>query len=130
MLVMQKKLPIDVASFNVMMTQNYVYVDKTRYIYDLITAGRFYFLSRPRRFGKSLLISTLQELFLGNKDLFKGLWISQQTDSAWPVHPVIHFDFSLIAHRTPDGLITGLHERVDALAREYHIVLQETTFEG
>jgi hypothetical protein len=66
-----KKLPLDVSDFNTMIKGDYVYVDKTQYIYNLVTEGRFYFLSRPRRFGKSLLISTLKELFSGNKELFK-----------------------------------------------------------
>jgi hypothetical protein len=64
-----KKLPIDVSNFKTMITQDYVYVDKTEHIYRLIIEGRLYFLSRPRRFGKSLLLSTLKELFSGNKKL-------------------------------------------------------------
>ena len=60
----------------------------------LITQGRYYFLSRPRRFGKSLLISTLQELFSGNKKLFKDLWICKESDYEWKEHPVIKLDFS------------------------------------
>lgn len=73
--MLMKKLPVDVSDFNIMITENYLYVDKTQHIYNLITQGRLYFLSRPRRFGKSLLISTLKEIFLGNKHLFEGLWI-------------------------------------------------------
>lgn len=59
---LRPKLPVDVQSFEIMRTQNYLYVDKTRYIYRMVTEGTFYFLSRPRRFGKSLLVSTLFEL--------------------------------------------------------------------
>ena len=66
-------LPIGIQSFDDLRTSNMVYVDKTRDIYNVITTGRAYFFARPRRFGKSLLCSTLKELFLGNRELFKGL---------------------------------------------------------
>ena len=66
-----KKLPIDVSTFETLITNDYIYVDKTEIIHNLITTGRYYFLSRPRRFGKSLLVSTLKELFLGRQELFK-----------------------------------------------------------
>lgn len=93
-----KILPVGIQSFARIQRENYVYVDKTKYIYDLtdIKQGRYFFLSRPRRFGKSLLISTLKELFSGNKELFNGLWIST-TDYNWQKHPVIHLDFSTIS---------------------------------
>jgi hypothetical protein len=69
-----KYLPTDVSSFKLLISGNYLYVDKTEYIYNLFQKGsRYYFLSRPRRFGKTLLASTLKELFLGNRELFKGL---------------------------------------------------------
>jgi hypothetical protein len=70
-----KHLPLDLKTFSTMMTHNYGYIDKTKYIYDLFSGGSIYFLARPRRFGKSLLISTLKELFLGNRELFKRLRI-------------------------------------------------------
>ena len=71
---MKKFLPVDVSNFRTLITGNYVYVDKTRMIYDLFKdGGRLFFLARPRRFGKTLLISTLAELFAGNRELFKGL---------------------------------------------------------
>ncbi|MCP4398549.1 MAG: AAA family ATPase, partial [bacterium] len=60
-----RKLPVDIQSFEIMRTENYLYVDKTRYIHRMVTEGKFYFLSRPRRFGKSLLVSTLEALFQG-----------------------------------------------------------------
>jgi hypothetical protein len=69
-----KKLPVDIQAFETMRGENYLYVDKTRHIYQMVTEGRFYFLSRPRRFGKSLLVSTLKCLFQGRKELFEGLW--------------------------------------------------------
>jgi hypothetical protein len=67
-----KKLPITISEFARLIRQNCVYVDKTRYLYKMATEGMFYFLSRPRRFGKSLLVSTLQNFFEGHKELFKA----------------------------------------------------------
>ena len=72
---MKKKLPVGIQTFKDIIEDDYVYIDKTKYIYNLITSGKVYFLSRPRRFGKSLLISTLKEIFDGNKEIFKDLWI-------------------------------------------------------
>ncbi|HIJ59087.1 MAG TPA: AAA family ATPase, partial [Nitrospirae bacterium] len=71
---MKKKLPIGISNLKKIITEGYVYVDKTRYVYDLVNTGVYYFLSRPRRFGKSLFIDTLKEAFEGNKELFKGLY--------------------------------------------------------
>ena len=71
-----KRLPIGIQTFCDIILNDYLYVDKTEKIFDLVNNPKgVYFLSRPRRFGKSLLISTLNEIFEGNKDLFKGLWI-------------------------------------------------------
>lgn len=70
-----KELPIGISSFPKIVEKNLIYVDKTEYVYKLLQRGGIYFLSRPRRFGKSLLISILEEIFNGNKELFKGYWI-------------------------------------------------------
>ncbi|MDR0913057.1 MAG: AAA family ATPase, partial [Methanobrevibacter sp.] len=70
-----KKLPIGIQTFEDIIEDNYLYVDKTKYIYELLNSGKPYFLSRPRRFGKSLFLSTLKQLFEGNKKLFEGLYI-------------------------------------------------------
>lgn len=94
------KLPIGIQAFETMREQGYVYVDKTRWIYRLATEGMFYFLSRPRRFGKSLLVSTLKCLFEGRKDLFAGLWLAERTDWPWRAHPVIVVDFNGGVFRT------------------------------
>jgi hypothetical protein len=92
-----QRLPVGIQSFDMLRNKNLVYVDKTKHIYDLVSGakGFYFFLSRPRRFGKSLLISTLKELFLGNKQLFESLWISQ-SDYDWQPHHVICLDFSTI----------------------------------
>ncbi|MGE5342788.1 MAG: AAA family ATPase [Candidatus Omnitrophota bacterium] len=85
-----KNLPIGIQTFSKLINGDYLYVDKTKQIHDLFaTGGQYYFLSRPRRFGKSLLISTLAELFSGNKELFNGLWIYDQTYFlSYPNHEV------------------------------------------
>ncbi|MBF0201891.1 MAG: AAA family ATPase [Desulfamplus sp.] len=89
-----KTLPIGDPSFESIRSANNLYVDKTRHIFQMITGGKYYFLSRPRRFGKSLTISTLRCLFQGQKDLFSGLWIAQHSDWQWQVHPVVVIDFN------------------------------------
>ena len=87
------KYPIGIQSFQDIRDKGYVYVDKTDLIYQLVTTGKIYFLSRPRRFGKSLLISTLEHYFLGHKELFKGLAI-EQLEQDWFEYPVFHIDFN------------------------------------
>lgn len=72
------KYPLGIQTFSEICDENYVYVDKTQYIHELVTCGKVYFLSRPRRFGKSLLISTFEALFRGQKDLFEGLAIADR----------------------------------------------------
>jgi hypothetical protein len=114
------RLPFDVSSLDVMVAGNYLYIDKTKGIYDLITSSRFFFLSRPRRFGKTLLISTLKELFSGNKKLFEGLWI-HASDYDWQEHPVIHVDFSIIGHATTDELKLNLEWRLTQIAQDYSV---------
>ena len=73
-----KRLPLGIQTFCLIIKENYLYVDKTEALYHLITTGSYYFLARARRFGKSLLLSTLREIFSGNKELFKGLWIENE----------------------------------------------------
>ena len=87
------KYPIGIQSFDQIREDGYVYVDKTALIYDLVSKGKIYFLSRPRRFGKSLLISTLKHYFLGHKELFRGLAIDG-LEQEWKVYPVLHVDFN------------------------------------
>ena len=73
-----KKLPIGIQTFSDIINENYLYIDKTKYALDLIENYKYVFLSRPRRFGKSLFLDTLKNIFLGNKKLFKGLYIYDQ----------------------------------------------------
>lgn len=87
------KYPIGIQDFGKIRNDGYVYLDKTDLIYDLVHNGNIYFLSRPRRFGKSLLISTLECYFQGKKELFKGLAI-EQLEKEWKQYPVFHLDFN------------------------------------
>jgi len=125
-----KKLPVDISSFELMRKGNYLYIDKTRIIHHLITERRLYFLSRPRRFGKSLLISTLKELFSGNKKLFKDLWIEKHSDYSWPKHPVLDFDFSDLSFTTEQKFETSLSESFDELGNQFGIDLSSVTLPG
>ncbi len=119
-----KKLPIYISDFKKMIQDNYLYIDKTEYIYKLFKdSTQYYFLSRPRRFGKSLLVSTLKELFSGNKELFKDLWI-YNSNYEWQEYPVIHLDFSQIEHLTADELRTNLNDTLNKIAQDYNINLE------
>ncbi|OQX72286.1 MAG: AAA family ATPase, partial [Bacteroidetes bacterium 4484_249] len=89
-----KNLPIGIQEFLKLIESEYLYIDKTRHIHKLITSGSYYFLSRPRRFGKSLLLNTIKEIFNGNKELFEGLWIYDKIE--WKKYPVIKISFSNI----------------------------------
>ncbi len=82
-----KNLPIGKQHLSQLIDEDLIYVDKTKLVYELITTGSYYFFSRPRRFGKSLLVDTLRQIFLGNQGLFKGLWIEDKIE--WKEHPVI-----------------------------------------
>lgn len=110
-------------TFSDMIEGDCLYVDKTEQIYHLFGQKmNYYFLSRPRRFGKSLLVSTIKELFAGNRKLFKNLWIDH-SDWDWQEHPVIHLDFSLIAHATSVELKKDLMYVLDDIAQKYAITL-------
>ena len=98
-----KKYPIGIQDFRKLREENYLYIDKTKVLHHLITSGGYYFLSRPRRFGKSLLISTLKEIFLGSLELFKGLWIENKID--WAPRPVIYLSFGGINSKS--GVFEG-----------------------
>ena len=97
------KYPIGIQEFDKIINGGYVYVDKTALIYRLVTEGSIYFLSRPRRFGKSLLVSTLEAYFKGKKDLFKGLAIDE-LEKEWAEYPVFHIDFNGEDFTKPDVL--------------------------
>ncbi|WP_242364564.1 AAA family ATPase, partial [Bacteroides uniformis] len=89
-----RRYPIGIQNFEQLRTRNCVYVDKTELVYKLVNTDQIYFFSRPRRFGKSLLVSTLEAYFQGKKELFEGLAM-ERLEQEWEVCPVLHVDFSL-----------------------------------
>jgi hypothetical protein len=121
-----KALPIGIQSFTYLRTNGYLYVDKTEDIYRMIKTGKSYFLSRPRRFGKSLLVSTLEAIFKGKKELFEGLFIYDKMD--WDQqYPVIRLDFGEQGYRTAEELHLSLMNFVDETAKRYNISLFNST---
>lgn len=114
------RLPLDISTFKALREENYLYVDKTQHAYNLITGGRRFFLSRPRRFGKSLLISMLKEVLLGEHDLFQGLWI-HQSDYNWRPHGVITLDLSSFNTLSPDSLSRSISERLSEIVDLYKL---------
>lgn len=123
-----KRPPIGIQTFRKIIEQEYLYVDKTEYIHRLIVQGSVYFLSRPRRFGKSLLISTLDEIFQGNRELFKDLWI-YNSDYAWEKHPIVRIDFSKSKARNSTELINYIVYQLDKTAQLYGITLEQTQYD-
>jgi len=117
-----KKLPLGIQNFRKIIEGDYIYVDKTQHIYNLLNNASYYFLSRPRRFGKSLLLDTIAEVFKGDKELFKGLWI-YDSDYVFKKHPVIRLDMSNIANKTPDILENTLSEEMISRAGEDDITV-------
>ena len=97
------KYPLGIQNFEKIRTDGYLYMDKTAMLYDIVKGGTYYFLSRPRRFGKSLLISTLEAYFQGKRELFKGLAIDQ-LEQEWKRYPVLHLDLNAEKYTTPEAL--------------------------
>lgn len=106
---MNKLFPIGVQSFEKLRNDGYVYVDKTALVHRLFHTGSYYFLSRPRRFGKSLLISTIEAYAQGKKDLFSGLALAE-LEKDWPVYPVLHLDLNTQKYDEPEALTNVLEE--------------------
>jgi hypothetical protein len=117
-----KKLPIGIQSFANLREGDYLYVDKTADIHRIVTGGRIFFLSRPRRFGKSLLISTMKELFSGNKKLFEGLYIYDKWD--WTQqYPVIRIDWTDVSHSSKEEAEKSMSFYLRLQAEDYGVQL-------
>ena len=112
------KFPIGVQQFEKLRKEDFTYIDKTAHIYRLVSEGMYYFLSRPRRFGKSLLLSTLEAYFQGRRDLFEGLAIAQ-LEREWNVHPVLHLDLNAERYTSVDELINILDVNLREWELEY-----------
>ena len=115
---MAKKYPIGIQDFEKLRKEGYYYIDKTSYVYDLVEKGNYYFLSRPRRFGKSLLISTIEAYFEGKKNLFDGLAISG-LEKDWKKYPVLHLDLNTQRYETENSLLSLLEENVVGWEEKY-----------
>ena len=116
---LMKKLPIGIQSIAEILEEGQLYVDKTAFAKQLIDEGKHYFLSRPRRFGKSLFLSTLEHIFKGDKELFKGCQI-YESDYNWQNYPVLHFDFSRIATASREEFKDALHDTLVNIGQEYN----------
>ena len=114
------KYPIGIQTFEQIINNGFVYVDKTDMVYALATEGKTYFLSRPRRFGKSLLLSTLRAYFEGKKELFKGLKIDK-LEKDWHAHRVLHIDFNGVVFTRPGALEDELDKQLSTWEEEYHL---------
>ena len=129
-------MPIGAQSFEVLRSNQCVYVDKTRYVYQLISQSRVYFLSRPRRFGKSLLLSTLDAYFSGKQELFKGLYLEQaelefaarEKREAWQQYPVLYLDLNAERYAQPHDLENALNTHLVRWEQRYGKEASEATF--
>ena len=120
------KYPIGIQDFEKLRTNGYSYVDKSRFVYKLATEGEYYFLSRPRRFGKSLFLSTLEAYFQGKKELFKGLAI-YDLETEWKKYPIFHIDLNTANFREKDSLYTVLNDYLTTWENKYGTRESEAT---
>ena len=115
--------PIGVQDFGSIRQGGYVYVDKTELVHRLVTTGKYYFLSRPRRFGKSLLVSTLESYFQGKRELFQGLAI-EKLEKDWISYPVLHLDLSGKTYRNENDLEIALDQHLSQWEKESGIAVR------
>ena len=123
---MSKLYPVGVQNFEGLIHDGYVYVDKTAQVYELFNTNKYYFLSRPRRFGKSLLLSTIEAYALGKKDLFKGLAL-EKLEKDWTVYPVLHLDLNTQKYDTPESLTSILNDNLCTWENRYGARESETS---
>lgn len=123
--MMKIKYPVDSANFRWIREKGFVYVDKTEYIKSLIENGKYYFLARPRRFGKSLFLNTLAEYFHGNRELFKGLAIDRLQTEEWESYPVLRFNLSNTAYDSKYVLTSNLNSFITHYENEFKLEAME-----
>ncbi len=114
------KYPLGIQSFDSIRDDGYLYVDKTAFVYQLATSGRYYFLSRPRRFGKSLFVSTLEAYFKGRRNLFEGLAIDRM-ETEWTVYPVLKLSLNVDNYKSVKVLRDVLHNAIDIWCGQYDV---------
>ena len=122
-----KIYPIGIQNFEKIRKEGYFYIDKTALVYQLVKTGSYYFLSRPRRFGKSLLISTLEAYFQGKKELFTGLAI-EKLEKDWIEYPILHLDLNIERYDTPESLGNILEKNLAEWEKLYGAEISERTF--
>ena len=122
------KYPIGIQDFDKIINEGYTYVDKTELIYKIVHEGSYYFLSRPRRFGKSLLMSTLEAYFSGKRELFKDLAI-EKLEEDWTAYPVLHLDLNTGKYNSKDSLTHALDDFLSRLEANYGTFHSEKTLE-
>ncbi|WP_259337672.1 ATP-binding protein [Segatella copri] len=120
------KYPIGIQDFEDLQRNGYAYVDKTNFVYKLADEGKYYFLSRPRRFGKSLFLSTLEAYFQGKKKLFEGLAI-YDLETEWKKYPIFHIDLNTANFREKDSLYTVLNDYLTTWESKYGTRESEAT---
>ena len=123
-----KNLPIGIQTIQEIITDGYIYVDKTQFALELIEKGKHYFVSRPRRFGKSVFVSTLEEIFKGNKALFEGCHIAA-SNYDWKPYTVLVLNFGRITKKTTEKLEIHLHEIITTISEEHSIKINVTSLE-
>ncbi|MDR1486515.1 MAG: AAA family ATPase [Deltaproteobacteria bacterium] len=124
-----KKLPFFTQTFSEIIESDRVYVDKTKYIHRLMTGKKAYFLSRPKRFGKSLLLDVINELFNGRRDLFNGLYIEKSTDYDFPKHPVIKFSMNYAKNMTAEPLKKNIKGDLLRIANMEQLKISEQSYD-
>jgi len=123
------KYPIGLQNFQGLREDGYLYIDKTMFIHELVSRGKYYFLSRPRRFGKSLLVTTMEAYFLGKKELFKGLAM-ERLEKEWKTYPVFHIDLNTGKYTSPEALNDIINEHLLRFEKTYGYDPMVTTLSG
>lgn len=126
MIDLSRKLPIGIQTFEKLRKEGYLYVDKTALVWQMVSTSTPYFLSRPRRFGKSLLLSTFEAYFEGKKELFEGLAI-EDLEKEWVTYPVLHLDLNAEKYDTPERLNSILSNHLTQWELKYGKGVDETT---
>ena len=123
---MKRQISTATSDFRQLIEAGYLYVDKTRYVHQMVRESlqNYFFISRPRRYGKSLFCSTLEHLFKGERELFKGLYIAEETDYSFEKHPVLHFNFSLLNTSSFESFLFGFEDMIAEKAIESGIELE------
>ena len=122
------KYPIGIQNFGEVRRNGYAYVDKTALLYKLVSEGKYYFLSRPRRFGKSLFLSTLESYFCGEKELFEGLAVSE-LEHEWKSYPILHLDLNSREYKDESSLDAELNRHLEAWEKLYGDEYKERALE-